>query len=174
MKNLEFRQVGAVLAGLLAIFVVTSAVDVVLHATGVYPPWKEPIGDGLALLATAYRVVISIGGCYLTARLAPDHPMGHALALGAIGVALSTIGAIATWNLGLGPHWYPVSLIVVSMPCAWVGGRLHGASAEPVQRGQGSSEQVVIPSRRSATKDLRMRKRLPFRDPSPSSRLRMT
>ncbi|HSP14774.1 MAG TPA: hypothetical protein VLV78_08480 [Thermoanaerobaculia bacterium] len=39
---------------------------------------------------------------------------------------------------------------------------------------QGTSEQVVILSRRSATKDLRMRKRLPFPDPSPSSRLRMT
>ncbi len=125
MKNLTLRRIGAVLAGLLAIFVVTTAVDVVLHAAGVYPPWTEPMSNGLAFLAAAYRIVISIGGCYLTARLAPDRPMQHALVLGVIGVLLSTAGAVATWNAGLGPHWYPIALILVSMPCAWIGGRLN-------------------------------------------------
>jgi hypothetical protein len=123
--KLTLQRVGAVLAGLLAIFVLTTAVDIVLHALGVYPPWSEPIGNGLSALATAYRIVISVAGCYIAARLAPDNPMRHALVLGGIGVALSLLGAIATWNAGLGPQWYPLALVAVALPCAWTGGLLH-------------------------------------------------
>ena len=52
--------------------------------------------------------------------------MGHALAAGAIGFAISTLGAVVTWNKGpaFGPHWYPVVLIVLAMPSAWLGGKL--------------------------------------------------
>src|SRR2546428_12724152 len=109
------RSVVAVLAGLLAIFIVSTAVDIVLHATHVYPPWTQPISNNLAALAFAYRVIISIAGCYLTARLAPDRPMQHALVLGGIGVILSAIGAAATWGKGLGPEWDPLALIVISI-----------------------------------------------------------
>ncbi len=120
------RSIGAVFAGLLFIFIVTTIVDVVLHATGVFPPWGKPMSDALFGLATAYRIVISIAGCYLAARLAPDRAMGHALALGAIGVVISAIGAAVTWNKGpeFGPHWYPLLLVVISIPCGWVGGKL--------------------------------------------------
>ena len=120
------RSIWAVFAGLLFIFIVTTIVDVVLHATGVFPPWGKPMSDGLFGVATAYRIVISIAGCYIAARLAPDRPMGHALVLGAIGVVISAIGAAVTWNKGpeFGPHWYPLLLVVVAMPCAWVGGKL--------------------------------------------------
>jgi hypothetical protein len=120
------RSIGAVLAGLLFIFIVTTIVDVVLHATGVFPPWGKAMSDGLFGVATAYRIVISIAGCYIAARLAPDRPMTHALWLGAIGVVISAIGAAVTWNKGaeFGPHWYPLLLVVVAMPCAWVGGKL--------------------------------------------------
>jgi hypothetical protein len=119
------RSIGAVLAGLLFIFIVTTIVDVVLHATGVFPPWGKPMSDALFGVATAYRIVISIAGCWIAARLAPDRRMAHALWLGAIGVVISAIGAAVTWNRGpaFGPHWYPLLLIVVSFPCAWVGGK---------------------------------------------------
>jgi len=120
------RSIGAVVAGLLFIFVVTTIVDVVLHATGVFPPWGKPMSDGLFGVATAYRIIISVAGCYIAARLAPDRPMAHALWLGVIGVVISAIGAAVTWNRGpaFGPHWYPLLLIVISIPCAWVGGKL--------------------------------------------------
>jgi hypothetical protein len=123
--KLILQRVGAVLAGLLAILVLTTAVDIALHAIGVYPRWTEPIGNGLSALATAYRIVISVAGCYIAARLAPDAPMRHALVLGGIGVALSLAGAVATWNAGLGPAWYPLALVAISLPCAWTGGLLH-------------------------------------------------
>jgi hypothetical protein len=121
------RSIWAVLAGLLFIFIVTTIVDVVLHATGVFPPWGKAMSDGLFGVATAYRIVISIAGCYIAARLAPDRPMGHALVLGVIGVVISAIGAAVTWNKGpeFGPHWYPLLLVVVAMPCAWIGGKLY-------------------------------------------------
>ncbi len=40
-----------------------------------------------------------------------------------IGVLLSTLGAIAMWDFGM--HWYPIALIVSSLPCAWIAGRLY-------------------------------------------------
>jgi len=125
----RMKTAGSLLAGLFTIFILSTAVDVVLHATGVFPPWGEPMADGLFLLATAYRLAISILGCYLAARLAPKQPMGHALTLGVIGVVITTAATIATWNKGpaFGPHWYPVALIVLALPCAWVGGKLRTA-----------------------------------------------
>jgi hypothetical protein len=125
--TLTLRRIGAVFAGLLAIFVLSTVTDVVLHATGFYPPWTAPMNNVHAFVATAYRVVFSIFGCYLAARLAPDQPMRHALALGIAGVLISLAGAIATWNANLGPQWYALCLVAVSLPCAWLGGRLRRA-----------------------------------------------
>ena len=120
------RRIGAVLAGLLAIIILSSATDKVLHATGVFPPSGQPMADALFLLATAYRIVYGVAGSYLAARLAPDRPMQHALALGVVGLAISTAGAVATWNAGpaFGPKWYPLAVIAIALPCAWAGGRL--------------------------------------------------
>jgi len=78
----------------------------------------------LLLVATVYRTIYGIIAAYIVARLAPFRPLEHALIGGAIGTVLSIIGAVATWNRGLGPHWYPVALIFVALPSAWVGGRL--------------------------------------------------
>jgi hypothetical protein len=59
--------------------------------------------------------------------------MQHALALGVLGLVVSIAGTVATWNKGpeFGPKWYPLSLIAIAMPCAWVGGRLLGARFFP-------------------------------------------
>jgi len=38
---------------------------------------------------------------------------------------LSTGGVIAAMNIDLGPVWYPISLLVTALPCAWLGGVLH-------------------------------------------------
>ena len=121
---MTLRSVGAVAAGFVAVAVGSILVDVLLHLTGVYPPWGQPIGNGLSLLATAYRVVITIAGGYLTARLAPNRPLAHAIALGIAGIVGATAGAAATWNLQPppGPHWYPLALIATALPCTWLGG----------------------------------------------------
>ncbi len=122
------RSIGAVLVGLLVIIIVTTATDSVMHATGVFPPAGEPMSNALWLLATAYRIVYGVAGSYIAARLAPDRPMRHALALGVIGLVLSIVGAVATWDrgLGFGPKWYPLALVVIAIPSAWLGGKLGG------------------------------------------------
>jgi hypothetical protein len=118
------RSIWAVVAGAVTAIVVTTLIDVALHAAHVYPSLDQPIDDSLALLASSYRVVIGIASAWLTARLAPSNPMRHALILGAIGAAVSLVGVIATWNRNLGPHWYPISLVVLALPEAWVGANL--------------------------------------------------
>ena len=126
MNKSTLRGIGAVVAGFVAVVVLSLGTDVVLHATGVFPPWDQRMSDALFLLATVYRTIYCIAGSYIAARLAPDRPMAHALVLGVVGLVISTAGAVATWNRGpeFGPHWYPVALIVTAIPCAWLGGRL--------------------------------------------------
>ena len=121
------RSIGAVFAGLLFIIIVSLATDILLHATGIYPPWFQPMSTGLWVLATAYRIVYGIVGGYITARLAPDQPIPHAVVLGVIGFVLSIAGAVGTWNGGpeYGPKWYPICLVLIAVPCAWLGGKLY-------------------------------------------------
>ena len=121
------RSIGAVVAGLLVGIILSLGTDAVMHLTGIFPPLGQAMSNGLFLLATAYRTVYNVAASYIAARLAPDRPMGHALALGVIGLVVSTVGAVVTWNRGpeFGPHWYPLALIVLAMPSAWLGGVLY-------------------------------------------------
>jgi len=127
-----WKSIGAVLAGVVSVFVLSLGTDVVLHATGVFPPWGQPMGEGLFGFALAYRLVYGIVGGYLTARLAPERPLRHAVWLGVVGTVLSIIGAAGTWNKGpeFGPKWYPLSLVVTALPCSWAGGKLHRGPAQ--------------------------------------------
>ncbi len=120
------KSIGALLAGFFTVVVLSIGTDAVLHAAGIFPPLGEPASNSLLMLATFYRTIYSIAGAYLTARLAPDRPMSHALWLGGIGLVLSIAGAAATWNRGpaFGPHWYPLALVVLAMPQCWLGGYL--------------------------------------------------
>ena len=124
--RITLRRIGAVLAGLLAIVILSTAADAVLHATGVYPPFPERMADALFVLATAYRIVFGVLGGYVTARLAPDRPMRHALILGGIGLVISTAGAAAMGEYG--PAWYALAIIAICLPCAWAGARLYERS----------------------------------------------
>jgi hypothetical protein len=122
-----FRSAAAVLIGFFTVFVLSLGTDQVLHSLKVYPPWGEPMFDpGLNFLALSYRIVYTVLGCYIAARLAPRNPMRHALALGVLGLVVGTIGAIAVISqYDLGPNWYPIALVLVSLPCAWIGGVLY-------------------------------------------------
>src|SRR5262245_2526024 len=110
--SMSKRSIWAILAGALFIIVVTTIVDVALHVAGAYPPVDQPLNDAQAVLGTSYRVIIGIAGAWLTARLAPNKPMKHAIILGCIGAALGLVGVVATWNKELGPGWYSVAHVV--------------------------------------------------------------
>ena len=119
----RLRSVGAVLGAVVANAAVSLVVDQLFHVLGVYPAWGQPMNDaGDNLLALSYRVVIGIAGGRMAARLAPRNPIRHALAYGIVGVILSAIGAAVGISHDLGPAWYPLLLVVVAMPCAWLGG----------------------------------------------------
>ncbi len=118
------RSIGALLAGFVVVVILSLGTDLALHAAGIFPPLGQIMSNALFLLATIYRTVYAVVGSYITARLAPDRPMGHALVGGAIGLVLSAVGAVVTWNKDMGPHWYPLALVVTALPCAWVGGKL--------------------------------------------------
>jgi hypothetical protein len=125
-----WRSTGAVLAGFFAVVVLSIGTDEILHVVDVYPPWGLPLFDtDLLLLALGYRIVYTVAGGYITARLAPRNPMRHAIVLGVVGLVLGTIGAIATIPMHLGPSWYPIALVIAALPCAWLGGLLHRTAA---------------------------------------------
>ena len=120
------RSAAALFLGFITVGVLSLGTDQLLHVLQVYPPWGQPMYDpGLNLLALSYRIVYTIVGGYVTARLAPQNPMRHALALGVIGTVVGTAGAIATIPMHLGPSWYPIALTLTALPCAWLGGLLH-------------------------------------------------
>jgi len=120
------RSLAAVFAGFLAVVVLSLGTDEVLHLLKVYPPWGQPMFDPtLNLLALTYRILYTILGSYLTAKLAPHSPMRHVWILAGIGFVLGTVGAIATIPMKLGPAWYPILIAATALPCGWLGGFLY-------------------------------------------------
>jgi len=138
-KNVPTRQIPrsilALFAGMLTAIILSLGTDLSLHAVGWTPALGQPMSDPWLLLATTYRAIYGVIASYITARLAPYRPMQHALIGGFIGLVVSIVGAVATWNSGFGPHWYPLSLIVLALPQAWIGGKLR----EMQLRSQGSA-----------------------------------
>jgi hypothetical protein len=119
MKNI-LKSIGAVIAGLVFIGISHTAMDAILEGAGVLPKGHLNVGAGLIVLVIFYRAVLSLVGCYLTARLAPKNPMMHSLMLGGIGTVLSAVGAIITADMNIGPAWYAWSLVVIALPIAWI------------------------------------------------------
>jgi hypothetical protein len=126
------RSIGAMAAGFAVAIVLSIATDLGLHVAGLLPALGDPASDGTLLLATAYRALYGVIAGYVIARLAPRRHLLHALIAGSVGLVVSIFGAAATWNRGLGPHWYPLALIALAMPQAWAGGKLHA-----IQEGRG-------------------------------------
>jgi hypothetical protein len=123
------RSAAAVFLGFITVVVLSLGTDQLLHVLQVYPPWGQPMYDpGLNLVALSYRIVYTVVGGYITARLAPHSPMGHALALGIVGLAVGAAGTIATIPMHLGPSWYPIAIALTALPCAWLGGALQRRS----------------------------------------------
>ena len=118
------RSVWAIVAGFLVVVILSLGTDVALRKLGIYPALGQRMEDRLLVWATAYRTLYGILGSYLTARLAPNRPMGHALLGAAMGMIMGAAAAVGTWNKDLGPHWYPLALVVEGIPCAWIGAKI--------------------------------------------------
>lgn len=125
--HLWLRRFGAAFAGFVTIVALSIVTDVGMHTSGIFPPPGQPMSNGLWFFASFYRFVYGVLGCWVAARLAPDRPLAHAMVLGILGTALGVAGTLATWGRGpgFGPHWYPIVVAVMPIPCAWLGARLH-------------------------------------------------
>ena len=131
------RSIWAVVAGFLLIGALSLGAKAIVH--GMSPALFDTNGGthnfAILCLMTVYVAVFATVGCYLTARLAPSHPMRHALILGVLGLAVSLAGMSTMWDAA--PVWYNVINLVLVMPYAWLGGRLResevGGVASPLR-----------------------------------------
>lgn len=122
---MKLRSGLAILGGFLAVAILSLLTDGILRVNGIFPPLGKPMSDALFGLATAHRILYTIFGGYLTARLAPSRPRQHVMILTLVGTAMATIGTLSTWDKGpeFGPKWYPLALIVTA-PVTLIGGKL--------------------------------------------------
>ena len=120
------RSVVSVILGAFVGIVLSVGTDLLLRAGGILPAPDQAASNPVLLLATVYRTVYGILGSYITARFAPFRPMAHAMVLGLMGLVANILGTVTTWNKGpaFGPHWYPITLIVLALPTAWAGAQI--------------------------------------------------
>ena len=125
IKRDVLKSIGAVAAGVVILSALAAVTDTLLQWAQVLPVTGEKrFQNWQSLLALAYHLLYVVIAAYLVAALAPTRPMAHALAFGGVGVAMSILGTIAIVNGDLAPAWYGGALIVLSLPTAWIGGRL--------------------------------------------------
>ena len=124
MKNI-WKSIGAGIAGIVVGAVLSIATDKILEASGILPHGNLYVSTGLIWAVLLYRSIYNALGCYLAAKLAPQNPMKHALVLGLVGTVVSATAAIATKEMNLGPGWYAWTLAALSLPAAYVGGKLY-------------------------------------------------
>lgn len=118
------RYIGATLAGLLSVAILSVATDSAMEQLHIFPPQDIPgaYTTWMLCLALLYRSIYTIIGGYLTVIISPHEdprPLYAVMALGAIG---GTAGAIFGWDLG--HHWYPVSLAITGPLFVWLGGEI--------------------------------------------------
>jgi hypothetical protein len=125
-----WKGIGAILAGVIFIVASHAGTDFVLESLGIFTQPSEGFHTTwMVVTATIYRSIYTVIGGYITAALAPNPPMRYVLILGIIGIVAGTLGAIATIPLGIAPIWYPIALVVLALPCVWLGGKLRSRSA---------------------------------------------
>lgn len=116
------RSILAVLAGVVFIVAVSTGTDLALEHSILPAMSTAQASPALLALALAYRTLYGIVGGWITARLAPSRPITHAVVLGVIGTLASIAGLVVEWSSG--QQWYPIALVVLSLPECWLGGRL--------------------------------------------------
>jgi hypothetical protein len=120
------RRAGAVLAGLATVVVLSTAVDLFMHASGIFPAMGQPMPPALWWLAVAYRAAFTLLGGWIAARLSPGQPMRAVWILTGAGCVLGLMGVgVALSKPELGPLWYAWAVALTGPPASWLGGRLY-------------------------------------------------
>ena len=135
------RSVLAVVTGFLVIGVLAFGTDVLVRAAlpGAFDAAGRTDSVPVLVFTILYVGLFATAGCWLAARLAPSHPMRHALILGALGLVFNVAGTVAAWDTA--PAWFHVVSLLLVMPWAWLGGwirerQLAGAAPSPALVGR--------------------------------------
>jgi hypothetical protein len=126
--DVSILSIGACVAAIVCTFALSYGTDFLLQAIGLPIRPLSCTSAPLVVAIIFYRTIYNVIGGYIVARLAPGHPIGHALGIGTLGFLGSLAAAIATWNMNLGPAWYSLSIVALAVPSALVGARLLVAS----------------------------------------------
>jgi hypothetical protein len=118
------RSILAIAAGFFVTILLAVGSDYLVRAAmpGAFSPEGRVERTSLLLFALAYGSLFAVVGAYVTGRLAPGRPVTHALALGAIALALSIVLSASRWDHA--PAWYNLAALAVILPAAWAGGTL--------------------------------------------------
>ncbi|MFI5235070.1 MAG: hypothetical protein ACHQXA_05110 [Gemmatimonadales bacterium] len=119
------RSITAVVLGFVLIGVLSIGGDLAFRALApaVWTHGVRMSNPAALVLTETYAALFTIFGCWLCARLAPSHPMRHALILGGVSLAFGIANTIKLWNTA--PAWYHLVALALAMPLAWVGGEIH-------------------------------------------------
>lgn len=124
------RSILAVVVGFVVIAGLSIGTDAAVHA--ILPDSFGADGrvDSAAvlLLFIGYVGLFATFGCWLCGRMAPSHPLRHALILGGLGFAFNLVGTVAYWSLM--PAWYHIANLSLVMVWAWIGGSMAQAQLE--------------------------------------------
>lgn len=120
------RAIWPVLAGFLAVFILSSVTDYILENTGVFPSFAYQMENGsptwVLVAALAYRSIYTILGGFITGKLAKTNPMKHVKMLALIGLVAGIIGVVGAWSLG--QQWYPIVLMITGPLFVLLGGKI--------------------------------------------------
>jgi hypothetical protein len=123
MKKSILKSTLAILAGFALGAVLSLGTDFLLNSLGIMSMQNFKQNSTLiVVLVIIYRFIFNVMGCYLTAKLAPNNPMKHVIIIGIIGTILGIFGAVFMWDQAV--PWYNIAIIVISLPSAWVAGKL--------------------------------------------------
>jgi hypothetical protein len=133
------RSVLAVLAGIGALTATSFAIEAAANPLmmRIFPhalPNRAAISQSLpaSLFLFAYTALCVACGGYVTAWIGSRSPVRHALIMGVVQVALTVWAMLSLPNEAPLRNW--LVAILLTVPCAWVGGRLRSNRTPRVQK----------------------------------------
>jgi len=114
------KIIGAILAGFLAVVILSTVADLAVSSSGLFPPINT---TPMLAFALAYRILFTILGGAITAWISPESKMRSVWILAGLGQLAGIAGVFAGWNLSA--HWYPLALALTAIPSVWLGGWLY-------------------------------------------------